>query len=201
MMSAPRRVADLVAAPSIRREARGPRAHRRAFTLIELMVVIGLVAIIMAAGIPPFARAMRKEGLRKAVSDVVEGCSHARAQAILHGTPTELVIRAQDGQLSVRQLPRHNSDGPGSRNPFLEEEPVQRKTPGFTAKLPDDIAVLFLDVNFQDHMASDNFTEARVRFYPNGTSDEFTIILSSLSAEQKISLEVVTGLTRVEVIR
>jgi type II secretion system protein H len=171
------------------------------FTLIELMVVVGLVAIIVAAGVPPFAKALRKEGLRKAVSDLVEGCSHARAMAIMQGTPTELVIRAQDGQISIRQLQRQNSDVPGSRNPFLQDEPVQRKAPSFTAKLPDDIAVIFLDVNFQDHMASDEFTEARVRFYPNGTSDEFTIILSSLSAEQKISLDVVTGLARVEVIR
>ena len=79
-------------------------APRRAFTLIELMIVIGIMAIIVATGVPPFVKAMRKEGLRKAVSDVVEGCSHARAQAVLHGAPAELLIRAEDGKIAVRPL-------------------------------------------------------------------------------------------------
>ncbi len=68
----------------------------------------------------------------------------------------------------------------------------------FKANLPDDIAVKLLFVNFVDLMED---PEAHVRFFPNGTSDEFTIILSSATAEQKISLDVITGLADVEVIR
>jgi hypothetical protein len=45
------------------------------------------------------------------------------------------------------------------------------------------------------------FPEARVRFFPNGTCDEFTVILSSATAEQQVSLDVVTGLADVKVIR
>jgi prepilin-type N-terminal cleavage/methylation domain-containing protein len=170
------------------------------FTLIELMIVIGIAAIIVAAGLPPFVRGLRKEGLRKAVSDVVEGCSHARAQAILHGLPTELVIRAEDGQISV---------GPAAGRRPEEAPDLSLKSEGrssssaasaaaFKANLPEDIAVKLLYVNFKDQM---EYPEAHVRFFPNGTCDEFTVILSSATAEQQISLDVVTGLADVKIIR
>lgn len=180
------------------RDGRGPTAAR-AFTLIELMIVIAIVAIIVAAGVPSFVFAMRKEGLRKAVGDMVEGCSHARAQAILHGWPTELVIRAEDGQITVRQLQgRPSDDGPGGGVPFLDSGSTATTSSTFKGNLPDDIAVTLLYVNFKDQM---EFPEARVRFFPNGTSDEFTVILSSATAEQQISLDVITGLANVKVIR
>ena len=51
---------------------------------------------------------------------------------------------------------------------------------------------------FQDQM---EFPEAHVRFFPNGTSDEFTVILSSATAEQEVTLDVITGLADVKVIR
>jgi prepilin-type N-terminal cleavage/methylation domain-containing protein len=169
------------------------------FTLIELMIVMGIAAVILAAGLPPFVVAMRKEGLRKAVSGVVEGCSHARAQAILHGVPTELVIRAEDGQITVRPLQVRKSDGGEEVAPLpTEGAPAPAAASNFKTNLPDDIAVKLLYVNFQDQM---EFPEAHVRFFPNGTCDEFTIILSSATAEQKISLDVITGLADVQVIR
>ena len=169
------------------------------FTLIELMIVMGIVAIIIATGVPPFVNAMRKEGLRKAVSDVVEGCSHARAQAILRGVPAELLIRAEDGEISVRQSqPRRSADAFDDGGSVGEPGTAQQSVSAFRANLPDDIAVTLLYVNFQDQM---EFPETRVRFFPNGTCDEFTVILSSATGEQKVSLDIVTGLAEVMVIR
>jgi prepilin-type N-terminal cleavage/methylation domain-containing protein len=173
---------------------------KNAFTLIELMIVISIVAIIVTMGVPPFVRALRKEGLRKAVSDMVEGCSHARAEAILHGTPMELVIRA-DGQISVRPMPtRRQEETPdgGLPEPAPVAAPAASASTNFTARLPDDIAVRSLDVNFEDQM---EFQEAHVRFFPNGTCDEFTVTMSSATAEQQVSLDVITGLANVKVIR
>jgi prepilin-type N-terminal cleavage/methylation domain-containing protein len=174
---------------------------KKAFTLIELMIVISIVAIIITMGVPPFVRALRKEGLRKAVSDVVEGCSHARAEAILHGLPMELIIRAEDGQISVRPLPtrrlEETAEG-GLPEPAPVVAPAASGAANFTGRLPDDIAVRQLDVNFEDQM---EFSEAHVRFFPNGTCDEFTVTLSSATAEQQISLDVITGLANVKVIK
>jgi type II secretion system protein H len=173
--------------------------ERVGFTLIELMIVIGIVGIIIAAGVPPFVHALRKEGLRKAVADVVEACSHARAQAILRGAPAEMTIRAEDGQITIRQLQvRKTEEDAGGPALAAEPAPAPSAPSNFKTNLPDDIAVKFLYVNFQDQM---EFPEAHVRFFPNGTCDEFTIILSSASAEQQISMDVITGLADVKVIR
>ena len=150
----------------------GTLNSRLAFTLIEIMIVVAIMGLIMAMGIPSLARSMRKEGMRKAVSDMVEACSGARAAAILSGQPAELVIRPQDRTISGGT---------------------------FSATLPDNVAIEILGVNFIELQEAD---EARVRFYGNGTSDEFTIVLTSdENKAMKISLEVVTGLADVELIR
>ena len=151
---------------------RGTLNSLRAFTLIEIMIVVAIMGLIMAMGIPSLARAMRKEGMRKAVSDMVEACSGARAAAILTGQTADLVIRPQDKTISGGT---------------------------FSATLPDNVGIEILGVNFVELQEAD---EARVHFYGNGTSDEFTIVLTSDEHKaMKISLEVVTGLADVEVLR
>lgn len=185
--------------PSARRNPGRARRSRRAFTLIELMIVVALMGVMMAVGVPAFIRARHSEGFRKAVNDVVEACNEARALAILRGEPMEVVIVAEDGQIRVQPATVRTStavavaDGPPVGDPappprraFKAPEPRQ---------IPDDVAVELLDVNFVNHM---NLPEAHVRFYPNGTSDEFTIVLLWEQKRAKISLEVVTGLVEAE---
>ena len=172
-----------------------------AFTLIEIMLAISIGAIIMAIGLPAFVNAMRKEDLRKAVSEVVEGCSHARAQAILKGVPMEFVIRAEDGSLSVQPARLRNSGEPfGKEASQIGQSSAESPSipSGFSSQLPSDVGVKLVYVNFQDKM---ELPEARVRFFPNGTSDEFTVILFSTKGEKKISLDLVTGLADVETLR
>lgn len=148
------------------------KTKRRAFTLIEVMVVVSIIGIIMAMGIPSIVRALRKEGMRKAVSDLERACGEARATAILGGSTSDLVIRPMDGTMSGGN---------------------------FSANFPENVWIEILGVNFVELQEAE---EARVHFYPNGTSDEFTIVLKSDEDKaQKISLEVVTGLTDVEVLR
>ncbi len=179
-----------------------PKIHRSfvrsGFTLLEIMIAIGIAAIIMATGIPAFVRAMQKEGLRKGVSDLVEGCSHARAWAILRGIPTELVIRAENGQITVQPAHVNERDEFAGVASAANDAPAPAAMPAYSGQLPDHVAVRLVAVNFQEQMDQ---PEVRVRFFPNGTSDEFTIILTSAKGERKISLDVITGLADVEVIR
>jgi prepilin-type N-terminal cleavage/methylation domain-containing protein len=170
-------------------------ARSSAFTLIEIMVVIVLMAVISAIGYPAMIQAMKKEGMRKAVDAVMEGCAHARAQAILSGTMAELVIRPVDRSLTVR-------GGTGSATapvPMAGEEgggPDNGAGSVFTATLPEDVLIELLGVNFVEMQEAE---EAKVRFYPNGTSDEFTIILHGDYNEwRKVSLDVVTALAETE---
>ena len=66
----------------------------------------------------------------------------------------------------------------------------------FAARLSQSINIEGIRLNFLD------FTEdevVRVRFYPNGTSDEFSLFLVSNQGERRqIALEVVTAIADVE---
>jgi len=171
--------------------------HRRSgFTLIEIMIVIGILGMALGLGMPAFVRTVRKDPLRQAVGEIMEGCSHARAQAILSGEPAELVIEAGTGQILVR--PSHRRSEPDHSGTPPPPIPELAGKPPFQGQMDDDIAVTLLDVNLKDRMQVE---QARVRFFPNGTSDDFTIVLESPAGVRKVSLDCVTGLPDMEVIR
>jgi type II secretion system protein H len=183
------------------------RHSRVAFTLIEIMVVVAIIAVLMTIAIPSLYRQLHPESMQKAVSDLMEACSHARAHAILSGNPVDLVIRAEDGNISLQpasgevstpaRLESLNVAGEEWRT---EDRPSPRASSegiSFSAKLSDKIAVELMEVNFQDQL---EFEEARVRFHPNGTSDEFKMLLVRPETGERrlITLEVVTALVDVE---
>jgi type II secretion system protein H len=173
-----------------------------AYTLIEVMVVLAILAIVMTISVPSLMSLRRKEPLRQAVSDLVEGFSHARAQAILGGVPMETVLRASDGLITVMPAAHRAPAAASPLTPAAREEPAAAPdTPRskiFTARLHEDIAIIRLSVNLQDQMQA---AEARARFYPNGTSDECTIELESKAGLRRLSLDSVTGTPDVEVLR
>lgn len=176
------------------------RKTQHAFTLIELMVVLGIMAIILAMGIPSILRVWRKEGMRKATADVVEVCSKARAQAILSGQPMDVVFHPLERRLEIGSggggvsAPRAESEGG-----FEVEPPPPRSRAGSSAQLSEDITIEMLDINLSEYKESE---WARVRFFPNGTSDEMTLVLRSDRNDwRKVSLEVTTGLASVDDVR
>jgi len=183
-----------------RRQSALAAAPPGAFTLIEIMIVVAILGIVMSMGVPAIYRAQQKEGLRKAVSDIVEVCSNARAQAILRGTTVALRIRPQEGLLEVAAAPP-----PAGAQPAGSGEPPAGGAPGapppragLCARIPDRVSFEMVDVNFVEYKDAE---EARVRFHPNGTCDEMTLVLRSDRNEyRKITLEVTTGLASVETI-
>lgn len=185
-------------------EAADVRRRTRAFTLVELMIVCAIIGVTLTIAIPTIYRYFHPETLEGAVRNLMEACSHARAHAILHGNYTELVIRPIDRSFEVAQgsspspaaptearLESHNVAGEEWR--MAEREAAPATTGGiFTGRISDKISIEMVDVNFVEHKDAE---VARVRFYPNGTSDEFTIVLRGENDQwRKITLEVVTAL-------
>jgi len=151
-------------------------SFNRAFTLIEIMVVVAIMGIILAAGFPSLYGFFHKAGLRKTTGDIVETCQSARAMAILSGNPTDLVFHPREGTCEASAT----GAGYGSW--------------AHSAKI-EDCTIEMLDVNLQE---CKDFDTARVRFFPNGTCDELTLILRSSHNEwRKIKLEVTTALPKV----
>jgi type II secretory pathway pseudopilin PulG len=133
------------------------------------MMVVAIIGLTLTMGIPSFVRVLKKEGMRKAESDLVEACQDARRAAIMNNQTTDLVLHPAEGAFEV--------PGAFSRTVF-----------------PNDIAIELLGVNF---IELERAEDAHVHFFPNGTSDEFTIVLRSTSdgAVRVISLDTVTALT------
>jgi prepilin-type N-terminal cleavage/methylation domain-containing protein len=181
----------------MRMKTAGP--HRSGFTLIEIMIVVSIMAIVLMVGLPAFTRASQREGMRKAIYDVQEACKHARDQAILTGKTMELVIRAEEeAVLTVQPARDTRPTGETAAFPAWNDlEPARPAKPAkpFSVTLAYDIKIEIIDVNYYDHM---QFSEARVRFHPNGTSDEFAIVFSDMKDTCLIWLDVVTALAEVE---
>ena len=170
-----------------------------AFSLIELMIVVSIIAIVMATGVPKMLRTMQKEGLRKAESDLLEACGTARAQAIVSGIPMELVLKAEDNSITVQPPAGFAPHPSGGEENAETRSSSSAKVERFSAKLADGVAIRKMAVNFNTNVMDQ--AEARVRFFPNGTSDEFTILFFSSQGERMIQLDLVTGLAKLEVVR
>jgi prepilin-type N-terminal cleavage/methylation domain-containing protein len=148
--------------------------HRRsrAFTLIEIMVVVAIIALIVGAGLPSLYGVFHKEGLRKTTSDIMDTCLSARAQAIMSGSMTQLVFHPREGTCEATGSANHG-------------------TWVHSAKL-DNCVIEMLAVNMQEYK---DYDTVAVQFWPDGTSDEMMLVLQSKDGEwRKITLEVTTAL-------
>ena len=176
----------------------------RGFTLVEIMIVVAILGIVLGMGIPSMFRAMKREGMRAAMNDVLEACQKARAAAILSGSLVELQILPATGEFKVVA----GSTAPPSANVLdampaelakVAPPPPAPAIPSFSIQLPSDVSIELLDVNFVELKDAE---DVRVKFRPNGTSDEMTVVLRSRQEEwRKISLEVTTALAEMEAIR
>jgi prepilin-type N-terminal cleavage/methylation domain-containing protein len=180
--------------------------RRHGFTLVEIMIVVAVIGVTLGIGIPSMFRMMHREGIRAASSDVLEACAKARAAAILSGRTVELQILPESRQFNVVTA----TSAPEPQDSVLDPQPepapelAEDRPPApaiapFSAKLDESISLELLDVNF---LELKDAPEVRVKFHPNSTSDEFTVVLRSKADEwRKISLEVTTALATMEVIR
>ncbi len=142
---------------------------KRAFTLIEVMIVVAIIGLMAAMSAPSLLSMLRKDGMRKAESDVIELLGDARAQAILKNENTTVSFHPADNRLS--------------------------SSIGKSVQLPDGVAMEGIGINLMDFSESE---ESYVRFFPNGTCDELTLVLHSGADWREIKLEFSTALARGE---
>lgn len=159
------------------------------------MIVVAIMAIVMTMSVPIVYKTWRKAPMRKAVNDVVEVCSHARARAIMQGVMTEVVIHPKENRLGLggaASPPR--SAGEAGAAPEISAPGASGS--GLSAQLSDRIIIETLDINMSGVEYNDAEV-AKIRFYPNGISDEMRMILFDGQERFGIELEITTGLASV----
>jgi len=189
------------------RRANPGRTAVSAFTLIELMVVIGLMMIVLAIGVPRMVQGNRSP-LGESLNAVMEACAAARRQAILTGSTSRVTIRAGEGEILTagsgggKSSAQKDGDINSDMADFLDETPKPAPKPGggagFNGRIHDDVAIHGVFVNFEDLMDED---QVEVKFYSNGTSDEFTIGMRHEYGDavlRFVQLDSVTGLAYIK---
>jgi type II secretion system protein H len=148
----------------------------RGFTLIEIMIVVAIMGLIAAMGVPSIVKALQKEGMRKAVSDVQDVCFSARERAIVENQKVAVVFYPRERRFGVE-------GAGGNVNVHSGKTTI--------ATLPDGVDFGMLDIYRQDYVQSD---WAKIFFNSDGTCDEAVIVLLSKGRAQKITLEYATGM-------
>jgi type II secretion system protein H len=169
------KTSTLCGCPEISREvSRLPARRGAAFTLIELMIVIAIMGLIAAMGLPSLLKAMQKEGMRKALSDIHDCCEEARTRAIIYQTKVGVTFQPQTHAYSV------------TGGAAVHDSPYVK-----SAELPKGVSMDMLFIARLDYFDSPN--PSTVWFYPNGTSDEMTIVLHDNTQSRMLTLEFATA--------
>jgi Tfp pilus assembly protein FimT len=157
------------------------------------MIVIAIIAIVASAGVPLMTRALNKDQLAKAVNDVLEGCKLARDRAILQNRPYDFVIRSKsenEWDMNVEPAKIKDAAGAGASSATSAVKEAPSLIGDFPRQFGRDVAFELIYVNLADAMTA---SEARVRFYPNGTADEFTVVMNAHGKSRTIKVDIITG--------
>lgn len=188
-------------------------ARPPAFTLIELLIVVAIMGIVMTISVPFMNTAITgNKGINGAMRLMQEACADARALAILRHATATMTIRA-DGSIDVREgggstkKSRMESLDVAGNEWRMEDRPVPAGKSAiggrvemrhkYPAKLPEGVGIYAILANGID---ATDLEQAEVRFYPDGTCDEFNVILDQpeKGERRQIWLEITTGLTDIE---
>ncbi len=201
------------ASPAGRRMRKASDSAESAFTLIEILVVVAIMAIVFSISIPFMNTAlMGNKGINGAMRLVQEACSDARALAILKQSTATLTMHG-DGSIDVASggsssRSRMESSDVAGNEWRMEDRPAATSGgPGgggrvemklkYPAKLPDGVGIEAILANGVD---ATELERAEVRFYPDGTCDEFNVILTHPESGERrqVWLEITTSLADIE---
>lgn len=167
--------------------------HVVGFTLTELMMVLAVIGLVLGFGLPAIMRWQPDRSINRTVSELVDVFNTARARAVLGGNTTTVVFKPRQRLVLV--------EGAGPAPGSAETRPAFAGLPGLrsTMRLPDNVYIEMLDVNFVEFKDAE---ECRVRFFPNGTCEELTLVLRSDDGRfVKLWLELTTALPVIEHLR
>ena len=141
------------------------RRERHGFTLVELLIVVGILSVLLAGTIPAFRGSFREACLRRAALDVADTLRYARTLAV--SEERVWAVRFDRSERSFRAI------GLSALGEALDEAETEDATA--ERRLPRDVFIA------ETSYSSDSNRFA-VAFYPDGSSESGDIRLSAVGS-------------------
>lgn len=171
----------------------------KAFTLIEMLVLIIIIAVFAAAVVPAYGRLAARTRFENDVREVRDLCAYARERAIARDTVVPMTFDAQTQTFAVEvpatpmptDQPIAFTNDPQMMNAASQSEPPK----GYT--LPPDVAMANFSVGGTGSNAGSG--SSAIRFRSDGTCDSAQFrLVSEAGYAADIVLMPGTGQVRVE---
>lgn len=183
--------------------------RRSAYTLLEMMLVLGLIVALLALAWPAMRTRMARQRLENAAHDVRAELSKARLGAISSGCVWEVRYAPGEGKLRVT-CPVETA----AADAAVESETTSRiqdialplgvcfalesALPGLPVSRPETVSAPTATYAATEEAADDSAWSQPIRFFPDGTADDVEIVLENESHDAvAVELEGLTGITRV----
>lgn len=161
----------------------------RAFTLVEIMVVVAILGILAGITVPTFKAIMDKAPLEQAISDVEALCRQARAEAIVKERPMDVILNDSQNTVTLSTAARVVN------RPDEITGEIARITEEASAV---DSVTLEAELEIFDPVPLMPGDDVRIRFYPNGTAETLDLVVSDGGEGYRLVLDPVTGHTAVD---
>jgi prepilin-type N-terminal cleavage/methylation domain-containing protein len=162
---------------------------RRAFTLIEVLVIIIIIAVMASIAVPAYDRFYGRTQFMQSVGEVQDLFAEARQQAIDHDTTATVAFNGQTQTFTVTlEMPPPDTDLPVAVQETQAQQVVSASPKTQDVRLANNVAVM----GFQpgDGMGASPSGSAgggtgnggpQVQFHGDGTSEGATLELASES--------------------
>ncbi len=169
---------------------------RRAFTLIEMVVVIIIIAVMASVAVPAYARLKERMQFSQSIQQAVEFFAWARQTAISTGADCTVHFDAQTETFTAMATPPPpQTDLPAAMQTSAEQTQEQSSlTMQRGLSLGDKVAVQAFTVYGPDLGASGSQQQNDMTFHEDGSSDGGKLLLvSSSGAAEEIDVASMTG--------
>ena len=165
---------------------------RSAFTLIELMMVVAMLAIVATAVVPKASNLLSGAPERNFPADLRQQAVKAQQQAVIYKSRFQLGFDSTNKQITIKgiadatqlqpNLQNNNSTKNVSSQPAQKDDPTAVNTKAYS--LPDGVGPVSFQLSGQE-TAAENW---QVTFYPDGTNDSASAVFSTSKGNKQLVL-------------
>lgn len=189
-------------------------ARRGGYTLLEMMLVLGLIVALLGLAWPALRTRIARQRLESAAHDVRTELSKARLGAIQSGCIWEVRYAPGEGRLCVTCPDESAADSSARSGDAVAELALRKQEialplgvcfaidstlPGLPVGRPEALAPPAAPASLYDASPEDGGAWSHpIRFFPDGTADDVEIVLENEAHDAvAVELEGLTGIARV----